>query len=388
MSSSSSHSSDSAELQQGTIQRYLLRTSSLDSRTGKDKLAASRTPGKSKPPSLAHMDSSKYKDATGEPSAPSMAAMPLDTPSEDGPAELFPPASGGSAGSATTALLSAFRADFESWASKMEASLHVELQALQHRVSTTENAVSVLATTQDDHAARIVALESATTSHLSRLRQHQLRIEDSENRSRRNNIRIQGVPEATSGTDLKPTVVSILNQVLGREVTSPIELDRVHRVGGMGGDRSDRPRDVLCRVHYYTLKEEIMRKAWRLGPVEFDGSTVHLYPDLSRNTLYMRRAVRPLLDLIRQAGASYTWGHPFSIKVTRDDNCKFVLSDPEQLPAFFTFLAQDPISIPNWLDPPEDRQRLQGPLPQRRRRSRSRSASFGPRARRPTSPED
>lgn len=279
--------------------------------------------------------------------------------------------------------------DFESWASKMEDSLHVELNALRQQVTANEEAVSVLTTAQDDHEARITALESSSATHLRRIRHQQLRIEDSENRSRRNNIRLQGIPEATSGAELKPTVITILNKALGREATSPIELDRVHRVGGPGGARDGRPRDVLCRVHYYTLKEEIMRKAWNLGPVDFFGAPIHLYPDLSRNTLYMRRVVRPLLDLIRQAGATYTWGHPFSIKVTRGGN-RFTLSDPDQLPDFFLFIEQDPVEVLNWLDPPEDRsgQVGLGPLPQRRRRPRSRSVSSGPGIRRPTSPED
>lgn len=83
-----------------------------------------------------------------------------------------------------------------------------------------------------------------------------------------------------------------------------------------------------------------MRKAWNMGSVDFFGASIHLYPDLSRNTLYMRRVVRPLLDLIRQAGASYTWGHPFSIKVTRGDG-RFTLSDPDQLPDFFLFIEQE-----------------------------------------------
>lgn len=225
---------------------------------------------------------------------------------------------------------------------------------------------STLATTQADHATRLMVLKPASKAHLYQVRQHQLRIEDSENRSCRNNNRLKGIPKATSGTDLRPTAISILNQVLGREASSSIELDRVHRVGGPGGDRGGCPRDVLCRVHYYTLKEELLQ---------------------SRNSRYMQKVVRPLL--IRQAVATYTWGHPFSIKVASDDN-KFILSDPDQLPDFILFLKQDPIDVPNWLDPPENYSRpLEfGPLSQCHRCPRSSSPSSGPRTHRPTSPAD
>lgn len=160
--------------------------------------------------------------------------------------------------------------------------------------------MSALTDTQNDHAARITSLEKASREHLHLIWQHQLCKEDSENRSCRHNIRLQGLPEATTGTDLKPLVTAILNTVLGREASFPIELDRVHRVGGIKRDRNDCLRDVLCRVHYYTLKE-LMHKAWHLGPVDFDSSAIHLYPDLSRNTLYMRPIFCPLLDLIHQA---------------------------------------------------------------------------------------
>lgn len=188
------------------------------------------------------------------------------------------------------------------------------------------------------------------------------RIENSENRSRSNNVRLQGIPEATSGTDLKSTVITILNRVFDREASSPIELDQVHRVGGPRRDSSGRPWDVLWRVHYYTLKEDLIRKAWRMGPVDFDGASIHFCLNLSRNTLHMCPVVHPLLDLIHQARATYTWGHLFSIKVTSGNN-NFVLSDPDQLPEFFLFLEQDPVDLLNWLASSNDRSMTAGMWP-------------------------
>lgn len=90
-----------------------------------------------------------------------------------------------------------------------------------------------------------------------------------------------------------------------------------------------------------------MHKAWHQGLVEFDNSTIHLFPDLSQNNLYMRCVVCHLLDLIRQAGATYTWGHPFSIQVTRGTDVHPLR--PWATPLFFIFLNKSP--IPNWLDP-------------------------------------
>lgn len=93
--------------------------------------------------------------------------------------------------------------------------------------------------------------------------------------------------------------------MLGRDANDPIELDRVQQVTSPREDLAKHPWDVLCWVHYYMLKEEIMWKAWHHGPLDFDSSTVHLFPDLSNNTLHMRRVVRPLLDVICQVVATH-----------------------------------------------------------------------------------
>lgn len=44
---------------------------------------------------------------------------------------------------------------------------------------------------------------------------------------------------------------------------------------------------MICYLHYYTHKENIIRKAWEAGDLEFDGAPVKILPDLSRATLQL-----------------------------------------------------------------------------------------------------
>lgn len=78
----------------------------------------------------------------------------------------------------------------------------------------------------------------------------QLQMEDAENNSRRNNIRLKGIHEATMGADLRILVAAILNQLLS-DPPSVIEIDRVHRVPASRAASQETPRDVLCQVHYF-----------------------------------------------------------------------------------------------------------------------------------------
>lgn len=43
-------------------------------------------------------------------------------------------------------------------------------------------------------------------------------------------------------------------------------------------------RDMLCRVHFFTITEEILHLAWSRAPIDFDGAMIRIYPYVSRQT--------------------------------------------------------------------------------------------------------
>lgn len=171
-----------------------------------------------------------------------------------------------------------------------------------------------------------------------------------EDRSRRNNLRLRGLPEATGLEDLADMAVAIFRSLPGIELPERIELDRIHRALGPKPTDPQRPRDVVCRVHHYVHKELILRKAWESEDPELDGATVKILPDLSRATLQRRAILKPLLDLAKRKEATYRWGYPLSVTFRRNQR-SFTLRKPDALPALFTFLDTEPIEIPNWLGP-------------------------------------
>lgn len=266
--------------------------------------------------------------------------------------------------------------DISDSAATIVNTLSKEIHDLKQRIDTVDSRVCEVETSTSLLESRMSAMEKVHVDYKKRLILMQLSIDDGENRSRRNNIRVRGLPEATSGSDLRATIVAIFNRLLDKPPTDELELDRVHRVQGPRRGDDPAPRDVLARVHYYTIKEEILQKSWTRGPLDFDGATVQLFPDLSRLTLRMRGQLRPLLEAIRSAGATYRWGHPFHLIVLKGTN-SFVLRWPEQLPDLFGFLECPGFSVPNWLDFPItfNNPRSTSPRPQRsgRRQWRSRS---------------
>ena len=204
-------------------------------------------------------------------------------------------------------------------------------------------------TVQCDFEVRISELESSQAQLQKQVTWLQLQQDDAENRSRRNNIRLRGLPESVKGPELRTTVVGILNGVLERPQMEKMEIDRVHRVKAPRRTVTELIPDVLIRIHLFSLKEDIMRQAWAKGQIEYEGSQLKLLPDLSRGTLKMRAAIKPLLEVIRKVGATYFWGHPFHLKVVKDRET-FLLKWPDQLPGLFTFLGCAPIHVSDWID--------------------------------------
>lgn len=152
----------------------------------------------------------------------------------------------------------------------------------------------------------------------------QLCQEDMEDRSRRNNLRLRGLPEATGTEDLSATALAIFRSIDGVVLPTHVTIDRIHRALGPRSADPARPRDVICKLHHYTQKDHIIRKAWEAGDLEFDGVYIKILPDLSRAALHRPAMLKPLLDLARRQDATYRWGYPLSVTFRR--NQRFIVS--------------------------------------------------------------
>lgn len=112
---------------------------------------------------------------------------------------------------------------------------------------------------------------------------------------------------------------------------------------------SEIPRDIICRIHYYDEKELIMRKAREKAPMDFDGASLQFFPDLARETLERRRALRPLTELLRTSSINYRWGFPASL-IAHKDGKMAILHFPEDLERFCLDINIPPPEFPGWQD--------------------------------------
>uniref|UniRef100_A0A3P8TPZ5 Integrase catalytic domain-containing protein n=1 Tax=Amphiprion percula TaxID=161767 RepID=A0A3P8TPZ5_AMPPE len=129
------------------------------------------------------------------------------------------------------------------------------------------------------------------------------KVEDLENRSRRNNLRFVGIPEFAESTDMVGFMTQLIYKVLGQEnFPSPLKIERAHRTPTTLPKRLDpggKPRSILIKLLDFQDKKTILRIAREKGQLIFHGSAISIYPDFSAEVMNKRRLFDPVKRNLR-----------------------------------------------------------------------------------------
>ena len=117
---------------------------------------------------------------------------------------------------------------------------------------------------------------------------------DLEDRSRRNNLRIDGLKEhiEESWEVTENKVKTLFKDQL--EIHEDIEIDRAHRVGQL---KRDRPRTIVLRCNRFKQKETILMAAKKLK-----GTGIYINNDFSMETLEVRKSLLKTAKELRLQG--------------------------------------------------------------------------------------
>ncbi|OCT67610.1 hypothetical protein XELAEV_18038911mg [Xenopus laevis] len=176
--------------------------------------------------------------------------------------------------------------------------------------------------------------------------------EDAENRSCHCNLRIRGIPANIANADLRQNLMGLFQHLLDQEPGTDILIDRLHRVSC---GQPNKPKDVLCAFHSFSVKEKILRRARELKELLLEDTAIEIYQDLAYTTVLQCRMLRNVRlssphwrsapDHLRELNIHYKWGFPFALFVHKDSKT-FILKEPADLVPFS--LGLPPIDIQDW----------------------------------------
>lgn len=197
---------------------------------------------------------------------------------------------------------------------------------LDERMVVVEQSVSSVQETN----SKVHVLQSQVSS----LRKQ---VEDLENRSRRNNLRIYGLPENSEGSDPISFFRSFLPKLLNMPTDSVLNIQRAHRLGRLHSTSISipvpRPRGIILYFLEYTDLLKVLAASKKLSRIVWSGHTLYFSQDYAKATADRRKAFLQLRPQLRDLGARYGLFHPCLFKVTYN-NKTTAYDDPLKLKSF------------------------------------------------------
>ena len=219
--------------------------------------------------------------------------------------------------------------ELEKWTKSLEESTRAQSELLRGEVKLVADKIRSLADRMDKRKNEVdetLTDQSDTITDMgTRLKEMEKEIlklrgrsEDLEARSRRNNIRVVGVKEgAEAGKKPSEFMAGLLKEKLG--LAAAPTLGRAHRALGARRDgNGGPPRAFVVRCHYYTEREEILKRAREMERTpEGRSGGIHIFPDFTQDVNSKRAAFREARSLLRTCtGVRYGLRYPATLVIT------------------------------------------------------------------------
>ena len=187
------------------------------------------------------------------------------------------------------------------------------IQALATRVGDAETRISNVEDTADVLQAKVAQLEKQVTDMADHM-------DDLENRSRRCNLRLVGLPEGTEGKDTVTFMESWLPSYLNLTTKNgKIKLDRAHRSLAPKPGTNQRARPIIMKLHNFADKQRVMAAARRLATQPnqpADRIRVSFFNDYSAAVAKKRKAFDEVKSSLRKKNVDYALLYPATLKLS------------------------------------------------------------------------
>lgn len=131
------------------------------------------------------------------------------------------------------------------------------------------------------------------------------KVADLESRSRRNNIRIYGVPEDTEGSSITEFVSELFKRHLALPEGEELHVQRAHRaLIPKPAAASSSPRSIIVNFLEFRVKELVLRKAWQ-RKIEMNGRRLYFDNDYAADVMEKRKAYGPIRAALKEKGIRF-----------------------------------------------------------------------------------
>ncbi|KAJ1194154.1 hypothetical protein NDU88_003449 [Pleurodeles waltl] len=142
------------------------------------------------------------------------------------------------------------------------------------------------------------------------------KITDLEDRSRRDNIRLFGIPENEEGPDVQAFLSSVSPKLTSLTFDPPLEFQRAHRVGLKCPVGASRPHPIIACLLRHTHTRQLLQVARNHGLFWIDRYEIRITANYSKDTNERRKPFLALRPQLRQLEMKYSLFDPVRMWVT------------------------------------------------------------------------
>ncbi len=201
--------------------------------------------------------------------------------------------------------------------------LRVDIQVTNNSVKELRAELEAIATAAKQTHDRVDSVQAAAredrrtvTDLRNQLERLTEKMTDIEDRSRRNNVRLVGLPEGAEGSNAAGFLRVNISKWIPSLKDRNIEIDRAHRVYDRRKN-SDRPRTLIFHVLRWHDRSEILKGARQAYPVKCtqDNVTLLFFPGFNPATAARRQSFIPVLKKMTALGLQPFLTYPAVIKL-------------------------------------------------------------------------
>ncbi|KAM9316655.1 proto-oncogene tyrosine-protein kinase ROS [Gastrophryne carolinensis] len=159
-----------------------------------------------------------------------------------------------------------------------------DLDKIRDRAGEAERRIGEAEDRLSTHTGEIATLRRQVTTLMGRA-------EDAEDRNRRNNVRILGLPEKAEGASPEQFVENLIKETLAPvNLTTFFTVERAHRIPMRPLPPGTPPRPFIFKVLHYRDRDAILAAARMKGAVTFNNARLSFFPDFTSEVQKLRRS--------------------------------------------------------------------------------------------------
>lgn len=163
---------------------------------------------------------------------------------------------------------------------------------------------------------RIQVSEEVLAELLKHQNQLDAKLTDQEGRSRRENIRIYGVPEnSESGSSTISFVEELLKNGLGLDTATDLHIQRAHRALAPKPTDPTKPRSIVAKFLSYKTKEEIIGQVWKKRGIKWNNARITVDHDYPPDVLKKRKDYTQAKKALKDRGIRFQTPYPAKLRV-------------------------------------------------------------------------